>query len=62
MDFSLVKGTKKTRYRATEDGGSERNTMFPLNPGENWGPKRKHGTLAAKEEAEAAKEKKAKGA
>jgi tRNA (guanine26-N2/guanine27-N2)-dimethyltransferase len=53
VDFSLVQGARKARYVATEDGGKIRNVMFPINPDENWGPKRKHGTLAAKEEAEA---------
>ena len=38
VDFSQVKGAKRTRYRSTEDGGSERNVMFPMNPDENWGP------------------------
>ena len=43
---------KRMRYRSTEDGSSEKNVMFPMNPDENWGPKRKHGALAAKEEQE----------
>lgn len=52
VDFSPVKEAKRMRYRSTEDGSSEKNVMFPMNPDENWGPKRKHGALAAKEEQE----------
>ena len=53
VDWSLVKQAKRTRYVHYEDGTREKAIMFPENPDENWGPKRKHGTMAAKVEAKA---------
>tara|TARA_A100001035_G_scaffold150434_1_gene118445 strand:+ start:101 stop:1546 length:1446 start_codon:yes stop_codon:yes gene_type:complete len=53
VDWTPVKEAKRTRYIQHEDGTKEKSIMFPENPDENWGPKRKHGTVAAKEEARA---------
>ena len=53
VDWTPVKSAKRSRYVHHEDGSKEKAIMFPVNPDDNWGPKRKHGTAAAKEEAEA---------
>ena len=51
VDWTPVKQAKRIKYVHHEDGTKEKAIMFPGNPDDNWGPKRKHGTVAAKEEA-----------
>ena len=53
VDWTPVKLAKRTKYIQHEDGTKEKVIRFPDNPDEHWGPKRKHGTVAAKEEARA---------